>query len=406
MTFFILLHLYFSTSSSPKSLDPAHLRETIEQALSSTIRTKFFLAFKSQHHNSLSQLHSGRGLYDGQRFHPMSSKTSHDYHGVPTSESDFDANTTTRIRAPPNYNSRSFTKKPSRKQIDESTRGHCMYSLKLYCYGLLVCGVVEGLMIACLLEISAIDVGIIFSLLFLTTAVFAICYFWNHKWKTRVFAVGVFLAFGAGILGGVLGGGYLKEYWTYGTSNTQLEASPSAKPAWFQGKSVLNFVDRAYVNQKLTGVVYRTPSVTYCAAPVLAKERVPQAEVIYWAVGLNCCSGTSKQNVNANCHHWTDSDLTGEVSLLDSGFYSLAVAKAAEWNDFPADPNSVFVVMMTKAEHEARQSQRFTLALLMFVAVPFLWPSLAVVLYLIRGLAMIMCGVQPVEQFGKSDSHV
>lgn len=263
--------------------------------------------------------------------------------------------------------------------------------------GLLACGATEALELFCLYYEALAAVALCFFLTLIVSAIFLTCQIWRHNSRRRFFLGGLLLAVAMGVISGLWGGSDMKQYWIYHEANAQENTSPSAKPSMFDQKNVFHFVERAYVNTKLTGVVYRTSNLTYCVAPILGKDPAPQSAVLYWAVSTSCCAGLTKDRVVQNCHHWTDWDLTGEETTVDADFYKLAVAKTADWNNFAVQPDALFVVLMTRDEQRVRQNQRYLHGLLVLCLAPVLWPSLALFMVLLRTVAICMCGVKSIE---------
>lgn len=98
--------------------------------------------------------------------------------------------------------------------------------------------------------------------------------------------------------------------------------------------------------------------------------------------------------MRAFCNFWDRTSLTGEVVDEDVVWWEKAMAKADEWNEFRSMPNPVFVHVMSYTDHMAIQEQRKSFALLVLLLnLPF-WPVLALLVALMRELAIVTCGLR------------
>jgi len=268
----------------------------------------------------------------------------------------------------------------------------------MYITGFLICWTFEGILLGCLAQWRLLEVAVIFILITIASLIFLTCIYWNKPLSKQITMAAIAVATVAALGGGLMGGSYLQSFWHYGDKNSWASVSSTALPSYWKGAdkepNVFHFVNNTYINVKLVGVVYRTPDLTYCAAPVLAKTDVPQEKVVYYATAVDCCSGTSKSNVHTHCYHWGDHDIVGErIPTKDMAFFELAVAKTAEWNKYTTLPDPVFLTIMSKDDHELRQANRKQNGLLIICFTPFVWPFLALIVYAVRWLTVASCGV-------------
>lgn len=273
------------------------------------------------------------------------------------------------------------------------------YFVKMYIIGLILCGIIEALLLACLSQWHLQDVAVIFTMIFACAAIFLTCIFWNKPAEQQITMTIIGVAAFAALAGGMFGGSFLQTFWHYGGTNTWTGVGSGTKPSSWKGGSevanVFDFVDKTYVKTVLAGVVYRSGDLAYCVAPILGKANAPPEEAIYYAASIDCCSGTSKANVNTHCYHWGDHDLVGEkIPENDLPFFQLAVTKTAMWNGFMSDPEPVFLNIMTKKDHLDRQDEREKNGLIVLLFTPFGWPLLGIILVGLRWLTIATCGVR------------
>jgi len=129
------------------------------------------------------------------------------------------------------------------------------------------------------------------------------------------------------ILGNVNFGSRMREFY-----NLQgLATYKNIDPAMYVGQQLVDagritFQDKVHVDVRMSMAFKDT--TTYCVAPIVSPSTSSKTYLDFWAVGTNCCSGTSG---DFHCEGANDSRFHGGLRLMndaDRPFYRLAVQQA------------------------------------------------------------------------------
>lgn len=127
------------------------------------------------------------------------------------------------------------------------------------------------------------------------------------------------LAFGFGTLAGFYSyDSYSYLTFLYGNSRVYQDALPSAQAASYADAGRFSFAHEVTLDQEKTTGYFAPDGHHYCAAPIKDLEEVTMYE--FWAVGYDCCSGTSDGETGDlfQCDGASDPEARGGVVVFDT----------------------------------------------------------------------------------------